>query len=101
MAGLVWWVSLRQIFPRSSSPENPKYAVQYLAQVITYWPASTFKFLRGLGQQRSNPFPLFIGDIHALFEGKTGEKSKKFLGFEQPIYERIGVEYDAQYAMII
>jgi hypothetical protein len=65
VAGLVWWISPRQIGPRSAGPKNPKDAI-YDVPRVTPGPA-TFRARPALLTLREavlDRIPLLIGEVH-------------------------------------
>jgi len=64
VASLVWRISLGQILPRRTSPENPKGSIQHFARVpprlATLAPGTSFLFRN----ERLDYCPLFVCQIH-------------------------------------
>jgi hypothetical protein len=63
MAGLLRRVAFREVPPRSSGAQDPKYAVEHVPGVPPRSAASV-RSERRVGDQRLQEFPLLVGKIH-------------------------------------
>jgi hypothetical protein len=66
VAGLVGWVALGQVVPRSTGAKYPEDAVQDVAWVSP-GPALAVCAVRGIRDQRFHDFPLLVGKVHDVY----------------------------------
>lgn len=66
MAGLVGWISARQLIPLSACSQDPQDAVEYGTGVSPRSAALlTTAAQVALGEQRSQDFPPLVGQVHS------------------------------------
>ena len=65
MAGLIRWISIRQVFPGGSCAENPQDPVEDVAW-ISPWPSPAIRSLLWIRKKRLDELPLFFGEVHAI-----------------------------------
>jgi hypothetical protein len=65
VAGLVGWITLREVLPRSAGAKYPKDAVEDIARVPPGSASAVFS-ARRFRDERLQYFPLLVGELHAL-----------------------------------